>query len=298
MIKNIILLSVLVAVLFSCKTKEHTIVKIGDSSVDTKEFKYIYEKNHAKDHDRYSKESLDTYLNLFVNYRLKVLEAESLKLDSTPIFQTELNGYKKQLAKPYFTDNLLTEKLALEAYKRSKTAIKARHILIKVDETASPEDTAYAYKRISAIKDTILKGANFGNIAYKLSQDPSAQSPAGSNGHQGDLGYFSALRMVYAFENAAFDTKEGEISKIIRTKFGYHILQVQDIITMDYQAKVAHIMIKAANGLTKEDAALRKEQALSLYMKLQTGADWNKTCQENTEHNNSKKQNGELYPKC
>lgn len=145
MLKQLILLSAVTSLFFGCKPSEPTIIRVGDESIKTKEFKYVYEKNHAKDHDRYSKESLDSYLDLFINYRLKVQEAENLKLDSTPAFQVELSGYKKQLAKPYFTDDLLTETLAKQAYDRSQVAIKASHILITVDETASPEDTLYAY---------------------------------------------------------------------------------------------------------------------------------------------------------
>ena len=275
MLKKIILLSALTTLFFSCKTSEPTIIRVGDESIKTKEFKYIYEKNHAKDHDRYSKQSLDTYLDLFINYRLKIQEAETLKLDSTPAFQVELSGYKTQLAKPYFTDDLMTETLAKQAYDRNKVAIKARHILITVDETASPEDTLYAYKRLQTIKDTIDKGADFGDIAFQFSQDPSAKGAPGKPGYKGDLGYFSSLKMVYAFENAAYKTPKGQVSEVFRTQFGYHILEVEEIFKMEYKASVAHIMVKAANGLPRKDSTELANKALSIYTKIKNGADWN-----------------------
>ena len=294
MTKSLILISVLTGLFFSCKPSSPTIISVGEESVKTDEFKYIYEKNHSKDHDRYSKESLDSYLDLFINYRLKVLEAEKLKLDSTPAFETELSGYKKQLAKPYFADDLMTEKLAHEAYNRSKTAIKARHILITVDETASPQDTIYAYNRIKTILDTIGKGADFGNMALQFSQDPSAKSPIGKPGHKGNLGYFSSLRMVYVFENAAFTTPKGKVSKIIRTKFGYHILQIQDVFAMTYKVQVAHIMIKAANGLAPKDSLKLIKKANSIYKELQNGESWDSLCVKFSDHEKTKKQNGIL----
>jgi len=296
MTRSLLLISITILTLFfSCKSSEPTIITVGSQSINKNEFKYIYEKNHAKDHDRYSKESLDQYLELFVNYRLKVLEAENLKLDSTPAFQTEYNGYKKQLAKPYFADDLMTNKLAKEAYNRSKTAIKARHILITVDETASPQDTLYAFNRIKRIKDTITKGADFGTMAYQFSQDPSAKGPKGKPGHKGDLGYFSSLRMVYGFENAAFNTPTGQVSTIVRTKFGYHILEVEDVVPMDYKAKVSHIMIKAPNGISDEDSLERKAQADAVYQKLQTGQDWDSLCAVYSAHDKTKN-NGGLLP--
>lgn len=292
----LITLSVITGLFFSCKTSEPTIVKVGNESIKTNEFKYVYEKNHAKDHDRYSKESLDNYLELFINYRLKVLEAEEQKLDSTPAFNTELNGYKKQLAKPYFADDLMTEKLAKEAYDRSKTAIRARHILIKVEETASPADTAYAYDRLKVIKESISTENTFGDIAYEYSQDPSAQGAPGKPGYKGDLGYFSSLRMVYEFENAAFNTPKGQISNIIRTKFGYHILEVEEVHTMDYQVKVAHIMIKASNGLPEADSLEKKNLADLVYNSLKEGQNWDSLCTQYSDHTKTKDNGGNLPP--
>jgi peptidyl-prolyl cis-trans isomerase SurA len=296
MFRSLFLIYAVTAFLFSCKPSSPTIIYVGDESIKTQEFKYIYEKNHAREDNRYDKESLDNYLELFINYRLKVLEAKNQKLDSTPAFKIELDGYKKQLAKPYFSDDLITEKLAKEAYDRSKTAVKARHILIMVDEAASPEDTLFGYNKIKKIKDTITSGADFGDIAFQYSEDPSAKSPIGKPGHKGDLGYFSSLRMVYTFENAAFNTKKGQTSQIIRTKFGYHILQVQDVYLMEYQVKVAHIMIKAANGLPKEDSLKHYKTANIVYNKLLQGADWEEMCTQYSDHEKSKNAGGILPP--
>jgi peptidyl-prolyl cis-trans isomerase SurA len=282
--------------IFSCKTAEHTIVTVDEENTTSKEFKYVYEKNHAKDHDRYSRQSLDNYLDLYINYRLKVAEAEYQKLDTSDVFTTELNGYKTQLAKPYLTDETANEKLALEAYQRSKTAIKAQHLLIRVDQTASAKDTLIAYNKIEAIRDSIVKGKDFTLMATKYSEDPSAQRPIGQPGSGGELGYFTALKMVYAFENAAYNTEKGEISKITRTKFGYHILKVNEKYSMTYKAKVSHIMINAPTGISSEDSTTKKASIDRIYLQLQKGADWNELCQLYSEHTKTKDKGGSLEP--
>ena len=132
---------------------------MGRKIIQKKDLSYVSEKNHIKDHDRYSQNSLDQYKELYLNFRLKVLEAQNLGLDTLPAFVNELKGYEKQLAKPFFTDDSFVESLAQEAYQRSKIAIRASHILIKIDETASAEDTLYAYEKLSLIRDRIMKGA-------------------------------------------------------------------------------------------------------------------------------------------
>lgn len=292
--KTAFIFATLIGFCFLSFSQKDIIITVGDENTLVEEFKYVYEKNHSKDHDRYSQKSLDDYKELYINYRLKVIEAESRKLDSTPAFEAELRGYEKQLAKPYLTDDSFSEKLALEAYNRSKTAVRASHILIKVDETASAEDTLYAYKRINAIRDTILKGAKFADVARLLSQDPSAQRPTGQPGSGGDLGYFSALRMVYEFENVAYSTPVNEVSEPFRTNFGYHILKVTDKKSFDYKAQVSHIMIKAPNKLDHTDSIKKKEEIDYVYELLKNDGNWNEICLKYSNDNNTKNNGGQL----
>ena len=281
---------------FSCKSSENTIVTVDQEKTTTPEFQYVYEKNHAKDHDRYSRESLDQYLDLYINYRLKVIEAQAQKLDSSDSFETELNGYKKQLAKPYLTDNTVNENLAKEAYDRSKVAIQAQHILIQVEETASAADTLAAYNKIKSIKDSIVGGADFSAMAVKYSEDPSAKRPKGQPGSEGNLGYFSTLKMVYPFESAAYNTEKGNVSNIVRTKFGYHIIKVTDKIDINYEVEVAHIMINAPNGISQDDSTAKKAKVDFIYQTLRDGGNWDIICKENSEHGKTKDNGGQLDP--
>jgi peptidyl-prolyl cis-trans isomerase SurA len=161
---------------------------------------------------------LRDYLALYENFRLKVREAEAMKLDTIPSLKNELEGYRKQLAKSYLSDREITDKLILEAYERSKTEVNASHILVKCDENANPADTLIAYKKILALRKRIEKGEPFEKVAKESSEDPSAKN----NG--GNIGWFSVFGTIYPFENAAYTLKKGELSEPVRTEFGYHLV--------------------------------------------------------------------------
>ena len=199
---------------------ETIVLRVGDEHVTLADFNHVFSKNNRD--SVHTIEALDEYMELFVNFKLKVLEAESLGMDTVASFQKELAGYRDQLARPYMVDGNLLDELVDEAYQRSGQEVRASHILVSVAADASPKDTLLAWNRIQALRDRVVSGADFAQVARGKggSEDPSVAS----NG--GDLGWFTAFQMVYPFESAAFNTPEGEVSEVIRTRFGYHILKV------------------------------------------------------------------------
>lgn len=247
--------------------QDPVLMEVDGKKITKSEFLQIYLKNN--NNPKYDKQTLDEYIELFKKFQLKVAEAEALGYDTIPKLKRELEGYQKQLAQPYLTDNEMNKTLVDQAYERMKTEVRASHILIKVDPSASPEDTLKAYKRIMAIRDKVVKGEDFAKLAKSKdsgSEDPSAQT----NG--GDLGYFTAFQMVYPFENAAYNLKVGEVSMPVRTRFGYHILKVTDKRPARGTMKVAHLMI-AANKQTDDADVIEKARvkANELYTKLVAG---------------------------
>jgi peptidyl-prolyl cis-trans isomerase SurA len=213
------------------------LMTVDGQSVSKAEFEAIYKKNNKE--VSVTREALDEYLELFINYKLKVREAEMLGMDTITKFRNELDGYRKQLARPYLIDRELNEALLREAYDRSQQEVRASHILITVAPDASPEDTLAAWRKITAMRERVMKGEDFGALAKASSEDPSAAK------NSGDLGWFSALQMVYPFENAAFNTPVGEVSTPVRTRFGYHILKVAGKRPARGQVKVAHVMLRS-----------------------------------------------------
>ncbi|MEO5776481.1 MAG: peptidylprolyl isomerase [Flavobacterium sp.] len=266
------------------KTKE-VLFSINDKPYYTDEFSRIYKKNLDLVKDD-SQKDLNQYLQLFVGYKLKVNKAYKLGLQDGAQYQSELKSYRTQLAKNYFNDTKITEELVEEGYNRLQKEIRASHILVLVDENASPEDTLKAYKKIEDISKRAFAGEDFDNLAVQYSEDPSAKE------NKGDLGYFTAFRMVYPFENAAYNTQNGKISKIIRTRFGYHILKINDIRANRGEITVAHIMIlKPKPEETGKDA---EKTINEIYKKIQQGEKFEDLAKQFSEDKSSSSKGGVL----
>ena len=255
---------------------------IGNEKITVKEFTDVYYKNNLKS-EVIEKKSVDDYLDLFVNFRMKVMEAEAQQLDTSKKFQKELAGYRKQLAKPFMSSDDITDELLQEAYQRKLKDIRASHILIRCDKHAMPSDTLKAYNKAIEVRNKALKGEDFGELAVRYSDDPSAkpmkateQSPA-RPGNRGDLGYFTVFDMVYPFETGAYNTKEGEISMPVRSDFGYHIIKVQSVTDAMGTITAAHIFLQLPFDASAEDEAAMKSKADNIYKELmdQNGKNWN-----------------------
>jgi len=193
---------------------------------------------------------LRDYLELFINFKMKVMEGEELKYDTTRQFMMELQSYKKQSAQQYLVDREVTEALVNEAVSRAKYDIRASHILVNCSEKATGKDTLAAYNKAMSIREEIVSGKlTFAEAAEKYSDDPSArdmvnpQSGRLHYGNKGDLGYFTVFDLIYPFETAAYNTKIGEISMPVRTRFGYHLVQVVDRIDAVQEITIAQIFV-------------------------------------------------------
>jgi peptidyl-prolyl cis-trans isomerase SurA len=241
--------------------KNAAVLVVDGEPTSLEEFENIFRKNNRD--SVISAQSLDEYMELFINFKLKVKEAKEAGLDTVKKFKNELDGYRAQLARPYLTDSDKLNDLVKEAYENYKQEVHAAHILVKVDPNASPSDTAKAYAKILAIRERITKGEDFTALAKATSEDPSAKE----NG--GDLGYFTAFQMVYPFEKAAYETKTGEVSMPIRTRYGYHLIYVYDKRPARGEIHVAHIVVKPKSETNSEANAEAKIQ--EIYQKLVSG---------------------------
>lgn len=259
--------------------KDEALIKINDKEISADEFISVYKKNNVVNVAIDTKD-VDEYLELYINFNLKVLEALELKLDTSESFINELSSYRVQLAQPYLNDMEVTEQLIKEAFNRMHHDIRASHILIEVPEYALPEDTIKAYEKIAEIRERALKGESFEQLARRESDDPSAKdSPTQGNrpamkGNAGDLGYFTVFNMVYPFETAAYNTAVGEISDIVRTNFGYHIIKVTDKIPALGVVNAAHIMISVPANTNDEKKKEAEAKINEIYQRLIDGDDF------------------------
>ncbi len=263
------------------------VMTINGQPVTRSEFEYFYHKNN--DQDVVEQKSFDEYVELFVNYKLKVQEALSRGIDTTQAYKDELAGYRKQLAEPYLLNESWKEKALQEVLKNRQEEVHGAHILVRLDENASPKKVSEAYAKIDSIKMELQNGASFDSLARVKSEDPSAAR----NG--GDLGYFGVMQMVYPFEKAAYETPVGEVA-VLRSQFGVHLLKVIDRRAARPEVLVAHIMKMFPRTMPPQLAAAQTKPYIdSVYQVLQGGMPFAEVAASASEDQYTA-QNGGAYP--
>ncbi len=241
------------------------LLEIGSQPVKLSEFIYIYEKNHGEDAN-YSRESVEEYLQLFVNFKLKVKKARELQLDTLPELIEELSGYRKQLAGSYLMEKELSERLLAEMYERRNQDVRISHMLFKVRRNAPESEWQEAHSKAGLAMNKLHEGEAFEKVALEMSEDENT-APFG-----GDLGYITAWLPsgFYYLENAAYNLSIGEISKPIQTRLGVHIVKVIDKRPAYGKIEVAHILIREKEG----DAAAAKERINRISQLAKNNADF------------------------
>jgi len=266
--------------LLAQQQNDKMLMQIGNEKISVEDFISVYQKNNV-DGEVLDKKSVEEYLDLFINFKLKVKEAEALGLDTVRSFVNELKGYRDQLAKPYFVDEEVNAQLLQEAYNRKLSDLRVSHILVRADQYASPEDTLKAYNKIMELRKRIVEnGEDFNDIAEEASEDPSARDmPAQGfqpprKGNRGDIGYFTVFDMVLPFEDAAYSLKEGEVSGPVRTEFGYHLVKLQSKKPALGKVQVAHLFLKMPPDATSAQIDEVKTRIDSIHTALVNRADW------------------------
>lgn len=273
----------------SSQPLDEVALTINGKPITLAEFNYLFSKN------RDAKASVDStqvadYVNLFVNYKLKVEDALAQKLDTASSFKTELAGYRKQLAAPYLTDTTVDQEVMHEAYNHMLFDVRASHILIPLKADATPADTLAAYTKAMEVRKLVMENRPFDSLAVAYSGDPSAKH----NG--GDLGFFTAFRMVYPFEDAAYKLKVGEVSPPVRTRFGYHIIKVTDRRPARGEVRVAHIMVMVPKGATAQEWSSARAKIDAIRDSVMHGADFAKMASTYSDDKGTAKNGGEIAP--
>lgn len=262
------------------------LMRINGKEIKKSEFEYIYHKNTQQQISE--QKSLDEYVKLFVNFKLKVAEAELRGLDTTKMFINELAGYRKQLAQPYLVDRSVDDVLAKEAYNRMLENVEVSHILLRVEPNASEADVRKVYERLMGCKNKILKGYDFNKMAQEISEDPSAKSNGGA------LGFISAFMTVYPFETTAYNTPVGSVSDPVRTQFGYHLVKVTARRQDQGEFLASHIMKMVPRDATPQAEAAALKEIEELYAQIMQGADFAELAKEKSEDRQSAVKGGEL----
>lgn len=266
------------------------LLTVGNENIPSEEFLYILSKNRGfeEDDEKITPEELEENLSLFINYKLKVKEAEALGMHKSEEFRREFTTFKEDLKKPYLLENALLEGELRKAYDRMQEMVHASHILLRFPSNAKKEDSIAVFRMAQNLKEKAQSGADFNNLVIEYSQDPSVQK------NKGDLGYFTALQMVYPFEDAAYSLQPGEVSDPIQTTYGYHIIKLWDRKPNPGQIKVSHILIRTdPTDPLSEDRAKRKIG--DIYLELQKEENtWKDICETYSEDQGTSQSGGKL----
>lgn len=277
-----------IGALLCCTTlfaNDEVLMTIDGNDITKEEFEYIYNKNNTN--NVIDKKSLAEYLELFKNFKLKVIEAEHLGLDTLPSFVNELRGYRAQLAKPYLTDLSMEEKLCQEAYEHLKQDVEVSHILVKLPDNATPADTLAAYQKAMKARQRLDK-EEFGTVALELSDDPSVKN------NRGYLGFFTGGMLVYPFEKAMYTLADGEISAPVRTFYGYHVIKVHSHRPAVGQVHVSHIMKMVKRDAPEADWQAAHDEILAVAERIKNGEEFAAVAKEVSDDRGTAVRGGEL----
>jgi len=280
---------ILISTSFYSQKKKDILLTIDDKPVLVSEFKRVFNKNLNLVQEEDQK-SVEGYLDLFIDYKLKVIEAKVQGLHESKEYKKEFEKYQDQLSRNYMFDDRVTDELVKEAYDRSLEEINADHILVMITLSALPKDTLIAYNKIKNIREDVINSEKpFDSLVKKYSEEPGASE------HLGKLGYFSAFSMVYDFENTAYNTQVGEISDIVRTEFGYHIIKVNDRREKKHKINVSHVMIFDNDKYKGKERDYEPEERIKeLYAMIQQGESFEGIAKQFSEDKNTAIKGGRI----
>lgn len=272
------------------------VMKVNGKDVRLSEFEYIYNKNNNE--DAIDKRTLDEYIVLFKNFKLKVAEAESQGMDTTAAFHKELNEYRTQLARPYLTVEEVDENLLKDAYQRGQAFREISGLFVAFPNTKengvqpiTPKDTLETYKKIMEIrKQAIKKGADFEKLVVEYSDDQQGAQTE----HPGYLGWVSGIGLLPAFEGPVYNTPVGGISMPVRMPQGYYLLKIHQHIPNPGEVHAAHILINCPLDADTIQVSDAEQKIAEIQNKLKEGLEFSELAKEYSDDKGTGSRGGDL----
>ena len=284
--KKIMLLAAVAAfapLALRAQSSDPVIIEVGGQQIRQSEFMREFDnsvgrglKSKPNVTEAEKREALEEYVNLYANFRAKDLDARAQGFDTTRNMLLELSRYRKDLAAPYLIDSNVLEGILHEAYERNHYVLHAAHILVSVRPDADPADTLEAYNRALELRKRVVGGESIFSVATEevLRQNPQARVKA----YEGDLGYFTVFDMVYPFENAAYSLAVNEVSQPVRTRYGYHVIQLIDKLEHYGKVTLQHIWVYSGDA---------KVAIADMYERLENGTPFEMVARQSEDHTTS-----------
>lgn len=264
--------------------KDPIVMTVNGEDVPRSEFEYLYNKNSQQ---QIEAQPLEEYIGMFELYKMKVADAKAEGIDTMASFISEMEQYRRDLAEPYLTDTIFVNSLVDEAYQHSLEELDYYHIMFQ--KGRSLEENQKNLRLADSIRNELLNGADFAELARNFSFDRSAVN----NG--GNMGFIAAGRLPYSFEHAAYSLQPGQISDIVESSAGYHILKGGERRPARGSVRAAHIMKMARPGSTPEQEAKAKAEIDSLYLIVSANPDiFEQVAMKNSDDPGSARLGGQL----
>lgn len=281
--------------------QDETLMTINGKAISAAEFMYIYEKNNQA--GAIDPKSMDEYLDMFINFKLKVAEAEAQGIDTTESFKKELQGYRAQATPKYLQDEQAMDSLVEMSWRHMAKNRRAAHIAIQCPQAADSAQQAEALAKINEAYERVTKGwsekkgrrtIQHGPVAFdvearRISTDPNVQETGG------ELGWITPFRYVYPLEEAVYNTAVGQISAPFRTAYGWHIVLVEE--ERDHvEVKASHIMkmVPRGEGAQTDSIAAKQKALIDSIAKIVTKDNFAEVAKIESEDRGSSTRGGEL----
>lgn len=259
------------------------LMTINKVPVRLSEFEYLYNKNNSQ---QLQPQTLDEYVDMFVNYKLKVAAAVAAGMDTTASFRNEFEGYAAELAQARMVDSTVYDSLLHEAYDHARELRYVSHIMLPPSDGTTSMEAAMAHA--DSIRNAILSGTTTFEDAAAASIDRASATRGGR------MGWVLPGRFPWPFEKASYDTPLGGISPVINSGFGLHIIRVDEIKPNPGEVEAEHIL-KLTHGKTPEEAEHARVAIDSIYnVVTQPGVDFEDVARRESEDPGSAKQGGKL----
>jgi peptidyl-prolyl cis-trans isomerase SurA len=240
----------------TAEASAQTLFTYGKKSVDKEEFLRAFNKNPNATQER--KAALQEYLDLYVNFKLKVAAALDAKVDQMATQKDELQNFRKQIEDNYVNEEANADALVAEAFVRSQKDIHAAQLFVQI---GTGVDSTMAFKRINEAYAKLKAG---GAWAASVSEFATEKND--------DLGWITLFTLGYDLENTIYNTKPGSYSAPVRTKWGWHIFKNVEERAAVGKVKIAQILFAKPQNASADDIAAIHRKADSIYAVLKAGA--------------------------